>query len=391
MQELSERCLEICRRMRPWFQEQNYAGIDPYLLDERAFGLLQLPLVGMVVGKVRRLLKPLHPWIPRRVFTSLSPVIMPKALGLIVGGNSSLYRIDQEEDYLEENRRLLDLLIEHRSPGFQYLCWGQPFAWGSAPRYPPHTPAVCVTSPIAHGILDHYEVSRDQMALTLADSAANYLMAENGYKDFRNSLCLHYGPTNPNLTYNSNIMAASFLLRLSRITTSEAHRSFASKALRFVIEGQNPDGSWYYTDSRGGSRLNTMIDSRHSGFVLEHLKIAMDILKREDVGQAIERGWAYYTQALFDGRVPKWSPTQTYPVDIHDVAQAIITPVRMNKLDFAAEVVKFALDKFFDGNNQFYYKLFKDGRVNRTVFIRWGQAWMFRALSLFSQRVLVPA
>jgi hypothetical protein len=71
-------------------------------------------------------------------------------------------------------------------------------------------------------------------------------------------------------------------------------------------------------------------------------------------------------------------------VDIHDVAQAIITPVQLGALDVAAGVVEFALNRMFDGRNAFYYKLFEDGRVNQTIFLRWGQAWMYKALSMFS-------
>lgn len=388
MRELAGQCLKVCEGLTVWFEDQGYAGIDPYLLDERAFRARQCPLIGPIVGKIRRLLKPLHSWIPQRAFSSFSPVIMPKALGLIMAGNASLYHIQENDAYLEANRRLLELLIEHRSPGFEHLCWGQPFAWGSSPRYPPHTPAVCVTSPIGHGLLDYYEVSGDEEALKVLLDVSDYLMFENGCTGFDQSLCLHYSPKKPNLTYNSNMMAASFLMRLSRVTGDEEQSDFGSKAVNFILEGQNADGSWYYTDPRGKSTLNTMIDHRHTGFILEHLQIAAEILQDDDVDRAIERGWEYYKKFLFDGVVPKWSPTRTYPVDIHDVAQAIITPVRLGKLDFAARVVKFALDNLFDGHDEFHYKLFENGRVNPTVFIRWGQAWMFKALSGFSREVL---
>ncbi len=389
MYELAKRCLEICNRMRRWFQECNYAGIDPYLLDAKAFGLRRLPGIGRLLVTMRQLLKPLHPYFPRQVFSSCSPVVMAKAIGLILSGTARLYRVNRDESCLSECALLLELLKVQRSPGFSHLCWGQPFAWGGSIRYPPYTPAVCVTSPIAHGILDYYEIAPNDETLTMLNDVALYLMNENGYEDLGDSLCLYYAPGNPTLAYNGNIMAASFLLRLSRITADEGLVTFASRAVNFVVEGQNPDGSWFYSDPRGKGGLITTIDNRHSGFVLEHLKIAADILGDAAIEKAIERGWTYYKQVLFDGPIPKWSPTQTYPVDIHDVAQAIITLLQLGQLDWATQVTRFALDNLFDGNNQFFYKLFANGQVNKTVFIRWGQAWMFKALGLFSEAHLL--
>lgn len=387
MNELGERSAMICADMREWFRKQNYAGIDPYLLDERVFAARRYPIIGPALGLIRRVLKPFHPWIPKQVFSTLSPVVIPKAVGLILSGNSFVYQLAPQPDILNENHDLLDWLLAHRSPGFSHLCWGQPFAWGSNPRYLPNTPAVCATSPIAHGILDHYQVSNDEKALEMLQAVADYLMFENGHEDMGTSLCVHYGPTNRDLAYNSNAMAASFLARLSRITGNRDQSAFASKALRFVVEEQNKDGSWYYTSDRGGRQAVPTIDNRHTGFVLEHLQIAGELLSNEEAIRAVQRGWAYYEQLLFDGPTPKWAPDQSYPVDIHDVAQAVLTPIQLGRLEFAANVVQFALNSLFNGRDQFYYKLFADGRVNQTVFVRWGQAWMYKALAAFALAV----
>ena len=46
----------------------------------------------------------------------------------------------------------------------------------------------------------------------------------------------------------------------------------------------------------------------------------------------------------------------------------------------AKSVLDFAIDKMSNGSNQFYYKYFENGRVNKSVFIRWGQAWMYNAI-----------
>jgi len=389
MKELAERCFQICNQMRPWFKEQNYAGTDPYLLDEKFFfRSRRLPVVGSLVTALRLMLKPLHPYIPKRVFTSQSPVVSAKTLGLILSGNANLYRIDTNMEYLRESASLLELLKKERSQGFQHLCWGHPFSWGSTVKYPPHMPVISVASFIAHGIMDFYEVSQDEGLLPVLNDVAQYFMDENGYDDFKDALCLHYSPIDIDLIHNGNILGGSFLMRLAHCIHDEKMESFGSKIVNFTLQGQNSDGSWYYSDARGTNKLDTIIDNRHLGFILEYLHIIAELLRSENVYQAIDRGWEYYKNVLLDGTVPKWSPHNTYPVDIHDVAQSIITTIELGKLDIGAEIVEFAFSKFFDGHNQFYYKLFTSGRVNKTVFTRWGQAWMFKALSVFSERVL---
>ena len=66
-----------------------------------------------------------------------------------------------------ENNKLLELLNDLRSPGYNYLSWGHPFEWGQSPRYPKDTPFVCVTCPITHGLLNFYEISNNEKALQM--------------------------------------------------------------------------------------------------------------------------------------------------------------------------------------------------------------------------------
>lgn len=376
--------LEIVMNMQSWFRDRDYTGLDPYLLDEKISSIAQIPIVGTLVIPLRQFLKPLHSYIPTRVFSSARPIIIPKALGLILGGSAQLSHVTKNIYHLSDAGFLLDLLEKYRSPGYEHLCWGQPFAWGGKDRCAPFTPAVCVTSPIAHGIMDYYEETQDARAMKMLEDVATYLTNENGYEQFENGLCLHYSPGNPSLAYNSSAMAASLLLRISSLTHNLELEYFANQIVNFILAGQNPDGSWYYTDPRSkDGKFITTIDNRHTGFVLEHLKIAGAALNRKDIDLAIDRGWEYYQQYLFDGYLPKWSPEQIYPIDIHDVAQAVITSLQLDKIEFASKVMEFAINTFFNGKDEFYYKLFTDGKLNQTIFIRWGQAWMYRAINKY--------
>ena len=368
---------EIVSNMHKWFIETKYKGIDPYQIDEKAFKKINNSLF---VGLLRKYLKPFHGYIPNKVFSNNPSIYHSKALGLIISGNSYLYKITGFAEYLEENEKIICLLKKERSSGFKNFCWGVPMDTGNDPRYPKYTPFVCVTSPIAHCLIDYYLIVKDNEILGICKSAAHYLMYENGFDQiYEDIISVYYSPLDRKYVYNSNIMAASFLYRLNEVEENEETIRFADQLINFVLTGQSKDGSWIYADSQSGKQIKT-IDNRHTGFVLEHLSIIYKIIKNQEVKKALESGCDYYLNNLFNGNIPKWSPSQTYPIDIHDVAQAIITLTQIRELEKARSVIDFAINKMSNGVDEFYYKYFKNGKLNKTVFFRWGQAWMYKAL-----------
>lgn len=374
---MDKKLLEIASNMRQWFIDNNYKGNDPFQVDEKVFGKIgKFPLT----KHVRKILKPFHSYLPIAAFTNYPRIYHPKTIGLVISGNSNLYRVTNEENLINENKKLLDLLNALRSPGYRNFSWGHPFEWGQSPRYPKDTPFVCVTCPIVHGLLDFYNISANEFALQICLSAAQGLLLENGYDVISDDMIsLYYSPLDRKYVYNSNIMAASFLYRLNEIQPKSEYIEFADKLVNFVVSGQNSDGSWIYADGRGAQRIDT-IDNRHTSFVLEAFQLINDIKKDNSLAEIIEKGRCYYFNNLFEGPIPKWSPDRTYPVDIHDIGNAIVTLIRLNEIERAVATLQFVLSKMFDGRDQFYYKLFADGKVNKTVFIRWGQAWMYDAI-----------
>ena len=122
----------------------------------RPFSFKDLPFF----PKIRRMLKPFHSMIPSSAFNKFPPIYHPKALGLIIAGNSYLYQTTGDNSLLSENNHLVRILISLKSTGFNNVCWGHPFEWGQNPRYPFNTPLVCVQAPVIQSLLDYYEVSK---------------------------------------------------------------------------------------------------------------------------------------------------------------------------------------------------------------------------------------
>jgi hypothetical protein len=73
---------------------------------------------------------------------------------------------------------------------------------------------------------------------------------------------------------------------------------------------------------------------------------------------------------------------QSFPHDVHGSAQGIITFAR-HQLEYpglADRIAGWALEHLYDGNGAFWYRRTRR-RTDRTLFLRWNNGWMSRALS----------
>jgi hypothetical protein len=100
----------------------------------------------------------------------------------------------------------------------------------------------------------------------------------------------------------------------------------------------------------------------------------------------IRRGFDFYRAHFFrdDGAV-RYFHDRTYPLDIHCVAQSIITLLAFKNLDpdnvrCTHSVFQWAMKNMWDDRGFFYYRVLRLGTI-RTSYMRWSQAWMLLALS----------
>jgi hypothetical protein len=101
---------------------------------------------------------------------------------------------------------------------------------------------------------------------------------------------------------------------------------------------------------------------------------------------SIQRGFEFYRTHFFreDGAA-RYFHNSTYPIDIHAVAQSIITPLALNRLDptniqLSRTAFRWAMDHMRDERGFFYYRVLRLCTI-RTSYMRWSQAWMLLALS----------
>ena len=285
-------------------------------------------------------------------------------------------------------RALLLKLLDMRSAAYEEDCWGYNFDWQSRAFFAPRgTPNAVCTVFAAHAFLDWHEQSGSMDALRIGESSCRFLLDRLNRTGDAEALCFSYTPLDRSQVHNVNLLAAELLARAYRLTGKDEYREACERAARFTIARQREDGSWPY----GESAPQQWIDSFHTGFIVVSLKrIADDLAMTEEVA-ALRAAYAFYESRFFlaDG-TPAYYHNSLFPVDVHSAAQAVVTFTELIDLmpsasEQARRAVEWATRNLQDSAGFFYFQRQRFYTI-RTPHIRWAQAWMLYALSLYLSR-----
>lgn len=366
-----------------WIEQNGWAGYDPY--DIKGTKLLLFLQKNRYTNFGSNLFLNRFPMLSRKVFR-VKKEINAKAMALFARGYLNLYRKSGDENYLKKALFCLNWLIENPSKGYSGLCWGYPFDWQSRVFIPKETPSGVVTSTAAYAFLDAYEILKDKKYLNIAKSCCDFILNDLNIDDVdENKICFSYTPVDTFHVHNASLFSASTLLRTFSYADNEKYKDVGIKAINFTVSHQNKDGSWYYWAPP--DKLLYNVDNYHTGFVLECLNICRRALGSEFLYEKqLSEGLEFYARNLFlDDGTPKFTPKFVYPVDINSCAQAIITFCELADftpmyLNMTKKVTSWTIENMQDEDGYLYYRIYKN-YVDRTPYIRWGQAWMLRALS----------
>lgn len=306
----------------------------------------------------------------------------PKALGLFL---AALLRARSFTDSVtsETLQRLKDALIQLRSPGTPYWCWGYSFPWQTRTEIVPRgAPNLVCTTFVGQSLLDVYEHLHDTRCLTMAVSAGQYLTKELFRSDESSAGFAYPLPSMPADIHNANLLAAAFLARVARLAGTRDLLAPALAAARYSAGRQRADGSWPY----GELARQQWIDNFHTGYNLCALQALGRELESSEFEAHIERGLDFYRRHFFlENGTARYFHDKTYPIDIHCVAQSILTLVtfadRMpENMGLARKVLHWAIEHMWDSRGFFYYRVLRFGTI-RTSYMRWSQAWMLHALA----------
>jgi len=377
-----EKLIEVASRLWEYCAKNDFSGYDPY--DALNSSLVKHTPLGK--SKFFRLALT---QVLKRVPVNLRPILFipktqnPKALAIFLKAalRFSAARIIETQ---EQINYFINRISELRSPGMLYYCWGYSFPWQTrGVLVPSGSPNLVCTVFVADALLDAYRFSGNKHCLEMACSAADYILDELYWSENENAGFSYPQPDLKIHIYNADLLGAAFLAKIAKLTNNLKYIEPALKVARCAVSRQNKDGSWYY----GELPESRWIDNFHTGYNLVALKDISCYAETEEFNSALARGLAFYKNHFFrpDG-APKYYHNKVYPVDIHCLAQSIITLEAVKGYDkanhrLALSILNWALENMWSNGGYFYYRVHRFHK-NRISYLRWSQAWMALALSL---------
>lgn len=364
-------------------RDNDWAGYDPYdALNSKIVSFLPFLNFRFFRLAITQLLK--------RSPLNLRPLLLvpktqnPKVIGLFLSAFVNLSRagITIEQDYIPHLAERLDAL---RTPGLTQYCWGDNFPWQTRTELVPiWAPSVVNTAFAAYGLLDAFELRQDDSYLSMALSAAEYLL-DNLYWTSGESVSGFGYPLREvhNQVHNANLLGAALFSRVYQHTGKEKFLAPALGVTRYTMTRQRADGGWLY----GERYTQNWIDNFHTAFNLSALHMIGTALATSEFEEPLSRGLQFYRANFFlpSGAV-RYFHDRTYPIDAHCVAQSIIALIDLKDLDptnvqLARSIYDWAINHMWNERESFFYYRVLRSCTIRTSYMRWTQASMFLALT----------
>lgn len=373
---IADMLLEQCRL-------SDYAGYDPFdALNSTVFDRLggnRWPFARVA-------------WLQlfKRSPVNLRPILAvprkrnPKGIALIVLGLLERHRHRGNANDLVEAVKLGDWLLTQSvdRDTWHHRAWGYHFDWAARAFYVPRgKPNAITTCYVARALYALGHMTGAQRFTDAAVDAGFFLDAlyvnDTGVEYYA------YIPGESAFVHNASLWSAALVGETAARTGNTAMCDRALRVARQSVSMQQTDGAWVY----GTRGHHGFIDGFHTGYNLEALSALQKATATVEFREAIERGMYYYRRNFFlpDGTV-KYYHDRVWPLDMHSVAQAIITLSKVggehDDRALADKVLHRAhASLYMPEKKRFVYQ---KGRwwTNRINYLRWTQAWAFYALSL---------
>ena len=305
-------------------------------------------------------------------------------------GFGYLYGALGEPEFLSKAVGYLDVLRDTRCPGFEEYCWGYPFDWvtrnGTISR---QTPLITTTPYAYEAFLLGYELcGREEWHQVLASTARHAFADIKEFKLSDDSATCSYTPFDGGGVINAAAYRAFLLTSASKLLAEGSYLEAGQRNLNFVLDAQNPNGSWYYAVDG----VRDFVDHFHTCFVMKALAKIHRLTGHERCLAALTRGVEYYVTHLFDAdglpkpfsRAPRLT---TYKRELYDCAECInlclLLKDRFPQLEQTlATVVGSIMSGWVKSDGSFRSRQLLVGWDNVPMH-RWAQSQMFRSLAFF--------
>ncbi|MBI5197017.1 MAG: hypothetical protein HZA19_00220 [Nitrospirae bacterium] len=319
------------------------------------------------------------PGISRRAFG-----VKPRHYPIVIAHNVLRFQLQNKLSSINSSGllQLLRSVAVDPSGSNGIWAWGLGFPWMSKNGlYPPNIPFITHTPYVMEALLrlaDFPEIKHEATSMftgTWAFLESLKVMHKGDYE-----IALSYAPVDePRIVVNANSYA-SFAYALHTLHgetgIKAAAKEKAIKLARWVINQQQPDGSWYYyADSEKGN----FIDCFHTSFVIKNLIKATKIIPEIShiTNKPIEQGWEFLNTHFFDNRkglCRRFVDRDThdpYSWDIYDQSEYLGLLIDFGLVK-EASVFRARVVELFNHNSDWWCRRDILGRRWGKNYMRWG-------------------
>jgi len=367
------------QRVQAWIEQHHYKGYEPF---DGLNSFLRPLTFGTVLGE--QLLQQVGRQSPinLRPLLGVKPQESTKGRGYVAWGHLLQYAATGKQDHCRIAEECLDWLDQHKSKLYTKHSWGNAFDYASrGGKIPRDEPTIVWTSLIGQAFLEAYEQTRNERWLKIADSICEWIV-DLPREETSKGTCLSYVVYTQSSIHNSNMLGSAMLARTAKHTGNADYRRLAQASMEYSINGQLPDGAWYY----GEDPKYHWIDNFHTGYNLDSLKRYIVHSGDETWNENLRRGFAYFKAHFVEADgCPRYYHNRRQPIDIQGAAQVIDTltffsDTDPSSLDVAASVARWTIKYMQDADGHFYYRRYPLITAKAPM-IHWGQATMFKALA----------
>lgn len=365
-----------------------FAGYDVYdLRSNELFAFLASTRLGTPILEFADR----HPVFIRNILF-LHPRRYAKAMALFIEIYLWIYQKTQEKSCLENVAKCETWFMENIVEMNGVWGWGLPLEWKSGSTiYPKNRVPFLIDT--AYAVISLLKILRDGYSSNKAATQKALEKVYEGLLKKSSSMTISSGesffrfsPIDEKPIHNSNLYTAYALLSLNKYLNQKGPEpDRIRQSIFFTLKRQKADGRWTYGDPDSDAGFD-YTDNFHSVYILRALKCIHQYYNEKEIENAIKKGVQFYCREMVDPFYgPKFRPDRIFPIEIHSCAAQLLVYAEFHTLieNAAAKInerLEWLKKNMWDRTGYFYYRLKKDGTLVKVPFIKWGQAWMARAL-----------
>jgi len=317
-------------------------------------------------------------------------LIFSKGLALILSG-LSVQNDKGTEKYIEQ---ITELLLEKKLSNRYLWAHDIDYAFPDGTIVTTSTPNLVTTAFIANAFWDLFQSTKNERWKDMFIRITSDVLKFIPYKEIDSSkICFMYTPVTNFYVHNANLLYAEIVSKYLYLMPDKNNTLMVllSKSINYSLNDFNSTGSFPYA---GPPTKNLTVDNYHTGYVLRSIleisRYSPEISEHYQLDSMISRLFEFYKMNFIKKYVVH---SKSKMIESHSLAESLLVycflSARMapNERERYLNVVKKTLWLLWDQENKYFFNNIKQLLIlkvyDKTEMIRWSNAWMFFALSVF--------